>query len=121
MNVNIEYFEEVQKNSGLSYTQFWANLGRAANYQYSVLERKCMQQVIAELMCKVYDADYGKLVVLKSDTQAEAQKVVFDAKTFLIMLHTLERIEQKQNDIADALQSLKIEQSKMQEVLRELL
>lgn len=94
VTINKDYLREIIKKAGLTQKDFSESIGRTPKYISKSLSRGYMQLVVANLICKLYDANID-LLCQKPVEQQEAKFWISDDKTLTALLESLNRIEKK--------------------------
>lgn len=94
VTINKDYLREIIKKAGLTQKDFAESIGRTQKYISNSLSRGYMQLVVANLICKLYDANVN-LLCPKPVEQQEARFLMSDDKTLTALVESLNRIEKK--------------------------
>lgn len=94
VTINKDYMREIIKKAGLTQKDFAESIGRTQKYISNSLSRGYMQLVVANLICKLYDANID-LLCPKPVEQQEAKFLMSDDKTLTALVESLNRIEKK--------------------------
>ena len=94
VTINKDYLREIIKKAGLTQKDFAESIGRTSKYISNSLTRGYMQLVVANLICKLYDANID-LLCPKTVEQQEAKFLMSDDKTLSALVESLNRIEKK--------------------------
>lgn len=121
VKINLDYLELIKTKSGLKQKDFWESLGHTKSMQWNVDTSGKMHPSLALLICKMYGAEYDRLVITEKPPKPELPAPVVDSKAIAHMAATIERVERKQNEIDVALLILKERQDEIYKVLQQLL
>lgn len=94
--VDIQYFLEIVRASGLSKKDFSESVGRTEAFVYNVQKRGYMQLPTAKLLCNLYDADLNKLLIQTEEPTEEKQE---QQQMFYADWDILKRIEMKLDEL----------------------
>ena len=95
VTINKDYLREIIKKAGLTQKDFAESIGRTQKYISNSISRGYMQLVVANLICKLYDANLNLLCPKPVEQQQEAKFVMSDDKTLSALVESLNRIEKK--------------------------
>lgn len=100
-----DYFMSIVKKSGLTYRQFAESIGRSKSFVYNAMTRGYSQIPALKLMCKIYRADYNKMVIqdaVEEEPKAEHKMLPYaDAESVEKLLGAILRIEKKLDKLSD--------------------
>lgn len=95
VTINKDYLREIIKKSGLTQKDFAESIGRSPKYITNALSRGYVQLAVANLICKLYDANVNLLCPKPVEQQQEAKFLMSDDKTLTALVESLYRIEKK--------------------------
>ena len=92
IEINKTYLKEIVKKTGMRQVDFSNAIGQGDKFIMNALARKKMRKPTAELICRLYGADYTKLTTPESE---EKKLLYADDKSLSALVNTMIRIEQK--------------------------
>lgn len=95
VTINKDYLREIIKKAGLTQKDFAESIGRTQKYISNSLSRGYMQFVVANLICKLYDANIDLLCPKPIEDHPESKVLMSDDKTLTALVESLNRIEKK--------------------------
>ena len=95
VTINKDYLREIIKKAGLTQKDFAESIGRTSKYISNSLTRGYMQLVVANLICKLYDANVNLLCPKPVEDHPEPKVLMSDDKTLTALVESLNRIEKK--------------------------
>lgn len=103
--IDTDYFMSVVKKSGLNQRQFSESIGRPKSFINNAMTRGYSQIPALKLICKIYGADYNKMVIpdaLEEEPKAEQKILPYaDAESVEKLLGAILRIEKKLDKLSD--------------------
>ena len=103
VQINVEYLKKVVRSSGLTQPEFSVKIGQSESFIGNVIYRRFMRRSAAELMCDMFDADFGKLTDISEPKKAGKKVMMADDKSIEALANCMIRIEAKRDTILDAL------------------
>lgn len=95
VTINKDYLREIIKKAGLTQKDFAESIGRTQKYITNSLSRGYMQLAVANLICKLYDANVNLLCPKPIEDHPESKVLMSDDKTLTVLVESLNRIEKK--------------------------